>query len=243
MMDFSNRSALITGAAAGIGKATAIMMAKRGASLMLVDIDGENLKAVAQEIAALGATVIYEVADIADETAVNRVCARAEAELGKIDILVNNAALFRRHMPFLETTPDMWRQFIDVNIYGTLYFTKALLGGMVERKYGRVINVGSVAGVYGLKSMADYSLTKGAVIAFTRALAKEVVTDGVTVNCVSPGSVSDRYNDPTVETGLSHMGRCGTHDEYASLICFLAGEEATYISGQNYQVDGARRTM
>ncbi len=242
-MDFSKKVAIITGAAAGIGKATAIMMAKAGASLMLIDIDEENLTKTAEETTASGAHICPAMMDISDETAVNTVVADTLREFGKVDILVNNAALFRRHMAFLETDSSMWRRYIDVNIYGMLYFTKAVLPHMVEQGSGRIINIGSVAGVYGLKNMADYSLTKGAVIAFTKAVAKKVVKDGVTVNCVSPGSVLYLYNDPTVGTDLCHMERCGTHDEYACLICFLASDETTYISGQNYEVDGCRKKI
>ena len=129
---------------------------------------------------------------------------------------------------------------------GTVYVTKAVLPQMIERKYGRVINVASVAGVYGNRKMAHYSATKGAVISFTEALAKEVVKDGVLVNAVSPGSVSPsneedvNYSKPS---DLSYMERTGTDRENADLICFLASDRASYIAGQNIQIDGARRRL
>ena len=117
---------------------------------------------------------------------------------------------------------------------------------MVEHGYGRIINVASVAGVYGLNSMAPYSASKGAVISMTKSIAKEVVKKGVLVNCVSPGSVSPGENldyNSYVESSLPFIGRTGTDMENANLICFLASDEASYISGQNIQIDGCRKTM
>ena len=127
---------------------------------------------------------------------------------------------------------------------GTVYFTKAVLPSMLDNSWGRIINVASVAGVYGNAMMAHYSATKGAIIAFTKALAKEVTDKGVLVNSVSPGSVSpsDNYNiDHTQESQLSFMGRTGSDRENANLICFLASDEASYISAQNIQIDGCRK--
>ena len=127
---------------------------------------------------------------------------------------------------------------------GVVYFTKAVLPKMIENGYGRIINVGSVAGVYGNANMAHYSATKGALIAMTKSLAKEVADKGVLVNCVSPGSVSPSENKDMnyfVNSELSFMGRTGTDMENANLICFLASDEASYISGQNIQIDGCRK--
>ncbi|MBQ9965515.1 MAG: SDR family oxidoreductase, partial [Clostridia bacterium] len=163
---------------------------------------------------------------------------------GKIDILINNAALWRQFSSFVETDIDIWKKFININIMGTVYFTKAVINKMIENNYGRIINVASVAGVYGNATMTPYSATKGAVISFTKALAKEVAQFGITVNAVSPGSVSPADNrdiDFSEPSGLSFMGRTGTGRENADLICFLASEEAGYISGQNIQIDGCRK--
>ena len=127
---------------------------------------------------------------------------------------------------------------------GTVYFTRAVLGGMIDRGYGRIINVASVAGVYGNANMVHYSASKGAVIAMTRALAKEVADKGVLVNAVSPGSVSPSDNEDIDfhrPSDLSFMGRTGTDRENASLICYLASDDASYISAQNIQIDGCRK--
>lgn len=241
-MDFSEKCVLITGASAGIGKACAVKFAQNRANLVLVDIDYDKLEELKKELDKYGVEVLIFKCDISVENEVNNVAQKALEHFGKIEILVNNAGLWREWKHFSETTSDMWEKYINVNIYGTLYFTHALINNMIENGYGRIINVGSVAGVYGNANMVVYSLTKGAVHSFTKALAKEVTDKGVLVNCVSPGSVANKYDDP-IESELAFIGRQGTHTENANLICFLASDEASYISGQNYQVDGCRKKM
>ena len=243
-MNFKKRCALITGAAVGIGRATAIVLAEGGADLVLVDLDEDKLEDLRAELKVYNTKVLTYKCDVSDEQRVYEVVAMAEAELGKIDILVNNAALWRCHSSFVDTPTDEWRKYLDVNIMGVVYFTKAVLPKMLENRYGRIINVSSVAGVYGNAKMAHYSATKGALIAMTKALAKEVTDKGVLVNSVSPGSVSPSDNpdiDHTQESTLSFMGRTGSDRENANLICFLASDEASYISGQNIQIDGCRK--
>ena len=171
---------------------------------------------------------------------------KAEKIFRKVDILVNNAAVWRNCDSFINTSTEEWRKFIDINLMGTVYFTKAVLPGMLEDKYGRIINVASVAGVYGKASMVHYSATKGAVISMTKAIAKEVAGNGICVNSVSPGSVSPAENpdmDFYEKSELAYMGRTGTDNENASLICFLSSDEAGYISGENIQIDGCRKLL
>ena len=209
-------------------------------------IDFEKLTSVRAECAALGANVQTFECDISDEEKVNTVVGKALAHFQKIDILLNNAALWRCMLPFLEMPTDTWRKFFDINVLGTVYVTKAVLPGMVERGYGKVINVASVAGVYGNKNMACYSATKGAIISFTKALAKEMGANGVIVNAISPGTVSsskDEDIDAVTPNELSYMGRTGSDRENANLICFLASDSAPYISGQNIQIDGCRKRI
>ena len=243
-MDFNNKVALITGAAVGIGRATAIVMAQNGASLVLVDINEKKLEELKKELAAYGDKVLIFSCDVSDEAAVYKVVEESLKVFGRIDILVNNAALWRGRSTFLDTPIEEWKRYIDINVMGTVYFTKAVLPSMLANSWGRVINVASVAGVYGNAKMAHYSATKGAVIALTKALAKEVTDKGVLVNSVSPGSVSPSDNhdiDYSKESELSFMGRTGSDRENANLICFLASDEASYIAGQNIQIDGCRK--
>jgi len=243
-MKFQNKVAMITGAAVGIGRATAIEMAKEGAKLALLDVNPETLDALKKELEVYPVEVVTYICDISDLDRVNEVAADAIQKLGKIDILVNNAALWRDRASFVDSDVNLWKKYFDINVLGTVYVTKAVLPGMLEREWGRIINVASVAGVYGNAKMSCYSSTKGAVISLTRALAKEVSEKGVLVNTVSPGSVSpsDVLDiDHTQPSNLSFMGRTGSDRENANLICFLASEEASYIAGQNIQIDGCRK--
>ena len=189
-MDFKDKVALVTGASVGIGRAVALKFAQNGAKVVILDIDFEKLESVKKEIEEYTKDVLIFKCDVSNEENVYEVVRKTEEIFGKIDILVNNAALWRCWSPFVETSTDDWRKYIDVNIMGVVYATKAVLPGMLERNYGRIINVSSVAGVYGNANMTHYSATKGAVISMTKALAKEVTDKGVLVNCVSPGSVS-----------------------------------------------------
>ena len=240
-MNFQGRCAIVTGAAAGIGFASAELLAEGGASLYLTDIDGEKLEESAQKLRETGVTVYTAAGDVADEKSAYAAVTDAAQKFGKIDILVNNAGIYRtKRTSFADSEPDTWRRKIDVNIYGTLYYTHAVLPHMLKAGYGRIVNLSSVAAVYGIAMMTDYSMTKGAILGFTKALAKEVTASGVTVNAVSPGSISD---DPDKMPNHSFMGRSGSFRECAQVIAFLASEEASYVSGQNYIVDGCRKLM
>lgn len=243
-MDFKGKTVFITGAAVGIGRAVAIKFAMGGANLVLADIDEASLASVKAEAEVYTQNVLTFNCDVSNEERVYDVVKNAESVFGKIDILINNAALWRCWAPFTDTSTDEWRKFIDINIMGVVYCTKAVLPKMLENGYGRIINVSSVAGVYGNANMVHYSTTKGALIAMTKALAKEVADKGVLVNSVSPGSVSPSENKDMnyfADSELSFMGRTGTDMENANLICFLASDEASYISGQNIQIDGCRK--
>ena len=243
-MEFDGKTVLITGAAVGIGRACALQFAAQGANVVLVDVNAETLEETAGEMSEYRHRIMTLVCDVSDPAAVEATAQKATAAFGRVDILINNAALWRCRESFVNTPVEEWEKFFRVNVMGTVYFTKALLPGMTERRWGRVINVASVAGVYGNANMAHYSATKGAIIAFTKALAKEVTETGVTVNAVSPGSVSpaeQRDVDYTMPSTLSFAGRTGSGRENADLICFLASDKAGYISGQNIQIDGCRK--
>ena len=160
-MDFNNKIALVTGAAVGIGRATALQLAERGADVILLDINEEKLTTVKTGCASFGRDVQSFVCDISDENAVNEVIAAAMAHFGRIDILVNNAALWREFTPFTELSAEKWHLFFNINVFGTVYVTRAVLPAMLTQGFGRVINVASVAGVYGNGNMTAYSATKG----------------------------------------------------------------------------------
>lgn len=237
-MNFTGKTAFVTGAARGIGQATAVGFAKNGANVIIADIS--DMTETYEEVKKFGHGVMQVTLDVSNESDARKAVADAEAQFGKIDILVNNAGIFPL-ADFTKQTSDEWKRIIDINILGTMYLSQAVLPSMIENGYGRIVNLGSVAGVYGLSWFVDYSMTKGAIISFTKALAKAVSDKGITVNCVSPGSAAPEGSDTMKE--FSFIGRAGTYQEMANVILFVASEEASYISGQNYLVDGCRRQM
>lgn len=241
-MEFDQKVIIVTGAAAHIGRAVSLTFAQGGAKVALVDYDKKGIENVEAEILQRGGTALAFHCDVSDEERVKEVVRQVEAIWGRVDVLVNNAGLWRCDIgPFAESSSASWKKKIDVNLYGVMYFTRAVLPGMIERQYGRIVNLGSVAGVYGNRNMVDYSMTKGAIIAFTKALAKEVAAFGITVNTVSPGNVAEDAGGDHPD--LSFIPRSGTPQENADLICFLASDKAAYISGQNYLIDGCRKAM
>ena len=237
--------ALITGAAVGIGRAAALLMAQKGVKLALLDIDGSKLDALRKELGE-HTEVFTFVCDVSDEESLRNGIAEAADKLGTVDILVNSAAIWREWSCFVDQNMDTWRRLFDINVTGTAVACQAVLPGMIQKGWGRIINVASVAGVYGNAKMACYSATKGAVIAFTKALAKEVAEQGITVNAVSPGTVSPSNIediDYVQPNDFCYMRRTGSDRENAELICYLASESAAYISGQNIQIDGCRKKI
>ena len=239
-MNFQGKTAFVTGAGKGIGRAISEGLAKGGASLIIADINEANLADTASSCMALGARVKSIVLDVSDEAAVRASIAESIEEFSQIHILINNAGIYRAS-DFLTSDSSEWKRYIDINILGTMVPTHALLAHMLDHGYGRIVNIGSVAGVYGINYMVDYSMTKGAIISFTKALAKLVSGNGVTVNCVSPGSIDVTGKNPPNDQ--SFVGRMGTPEECANVVLFLASDEARYVSGQNYLVDGCRKMM
>ena len=206
-------------------------------------IDAEGTKVLVQKLLETypEATVRGISPTLTDLESVRSAFDEVVKEFGRIDILVNNAGIFRSNRgPFAQSKSEHWRQKIDINIYGTLYFTRAAINSMLDQHYGRIINVASVAGTYGITTMADYSLTKGAILAFSKALAREVAGSGVLVTTVSPGNIKP---DPEFSVNASYMGRSGHPRECAEVICFLASDRASYVSGVDYVVDGCRKKL
>lgn len=233
-----NKIALVTGAARGIGLACAKLFIEKGLKTIAVDIDEDELNKVKEAIDS----PLLEccVCDVANEDAVNALCNEMLERYKAVDILVNNAGIFRCDRgPFSESKSEHWRKKIDCNIYGTLFFTRALIGAMIKQKDGRIVNLSSVTAKYGAKNMADYALTKGAIASFTRSLAKEVGEFNVRVNSVSPGNIEpdDRYPE------MSYLNRSGSYEECARLIVFLCSDEASFITGEDYVVDGGRKKI
>lgn len=243
-MSFQGKTAIVTGASAGIGREISLLLAQKGADVVLVDIRQKELEELQSLLKENGCRVMTELCDVADEARVQEVTKKVLSNYGKIDILVNNAGIYRTDIGlFVQSDSSIWKKKIDVNILGTMYFTRAVLDSMIQNQYGRIINIGSVAGVYGIQKMVDYSMTKGAVIAFTTAVAKEVAPFGITVNTVSPGNINADATPEADHPWLSYMNRSGSVRECANVVLFLASDEASFVSGSNYIVDGSRKSI
>ena len=242
-MDFSGKIVLVTGGARGIGMGICREFARRNATVIMTDSDKKAIEAAAGLFREMS-DVHPMILDVTKEEMVCSVVSEIEEKFGAVDILVNNAGLWRTgNCNLVESKSENWKKKIDVNILGTMYASKAVIPGMMKKGRGRIINLSSVLGVYGKAGMTDYSMTKGAVIAFTTALAKELGPYNITVNAVAPGSINTEYDPDLVKSSMNFLGRSGTPEDVANIICFLSADEGGYISGQNILVDGCRKAM
>jgi 2-hydroxycyclohexanecarboxyl-CoA dehydrogenase len=242
-MTLAGRVVLVTGAARGIGGGIARAAAAAGAAVALGDVAEATVREVA---GALGGRALGLRMDVTDAHSVGAAVAEAEARLGPIDVLVNNAGVDVIR-PFLDSDPESWDRLWAVNLRGTLLATRAVLGGMVARGRGRIVNIGSDAGRVGSSAEAVYSATKGGVIAFGKALAREVARHGITVNCVCPGPTDTalleqvREFDEKLHASLARaipLRRLGRPEDVAAAVVFLASDAAAYITGQTLSVSG-----
>lgn len=245
-MEDREKTAMVTGASVGIGRAAALTFARKGMNVVISDVNEEKLLSVKKEIESLGASCLACLCDVSDVAQVEEMTARTLETFGRIDILVNNAALWRHSALFEDIPDEIWSRFLSINIMGVVYCTRAVIRTMKKQKYGRIINVASVAGIYGNRLMSCYSMTKAAIIALTKSLAKEVCKDGIVVNAISPGTVSPSSNDDvnfTEPNSMPYMERTGSDQENANLIAFLASDEAPYLNGQNIEISGVRHLL
>ena len=243
-LDFDGRAAVVTGGAAGIGLAVAQRLHASGARVALWDRDAPALAAAA---AALGPahTVALDVGDAAAVDAAERA---TSAALGRLDVLVCSAGITGPNATVWEYPVDDWRRVFDVNVHGLFYCNRAVVPLMRERDYGRIVNIASIAGKEGNPNASAYSASKAAVIGLTKSLGKELARSGIRVNCVTPAAVRtaifDQMSQAHIDFMLSKipMGRFGTVDEIASLVCFLASEDASFSTGAVFDCSGGRAT-
>jgi 2-hydroxycyclohexanecarboxyl-CoA dehydrogenase len=240
---------MVSGAARGIGRAIAIALAEQGCQVAVADLRGPEAASTAEQLSAGGANAIGVEIDVTDADSVRAAVAHAADALGPIEILVNNAG-WDRLVPFLETDEPFWDRIIELNFKGAMRLTQAVLPGMLERGWGRVISVGSDAGRVGSSLESVYSGAKGAVIAFTKTLARETARHGVTANTVCPGptdtpllaeitgAAEDAGKVIDAMTRAVPMRRLGRPEEVAAAVAFLASEQAGYITGQTLSVSG-----
>lgn len=242
MKRFADRVAIVTGAASGIGRATALELAREGATVVVADIDVPGAEVVAAEIRKSGQAMAQRV-DVTDAAQARAMAAETLKAFGRIDILVSNAG-WDRAGPFIETGEELWDKVIAINYRGHLATTHAVLPSMIERGWGRIVTVASDAGRVGSTGEVVYSGAKGAVIAFTKGLAREVARHGINVNCVAPGLTDTPFLAAMPEKLMAAiirsipLGRVGRPEEVARAIAFFASPDADYVTGQTLSVNG-----
>jgi NAD(P)-dependent dehydrogenase (short-subunit alcohol dehydrogenase family) len=245
MFSLAGRTAIVTGAAAGIGEAIAVRLANAGATVAIADV---NLSGAQRVAAALPNRSLAIEANVADATSVARAVEQVLQQTGQIDILVNNAGIAGPAAYIWEQTDEDWQRNIAINLTGVFNFCRAVVPHMRSRSYGRIVNIASIAGKEGNPRMTPYSATKAGVIGLTKALGKEVATDGICVNAVSPAVVQTQILDQLTPeqvaymTGKIPMRRTGKPEEIANVVHFLASSECSFVTAQCYDASGGRAT-
>ena len=241
MFDLSGKTALVTGASGGIGKAIAVALHGQGAQVVL---SGTRLEALETLAAELGPRTALVTANLGDAASVDGLLDGAEAAAGApVDILVSNAGLTRDGL-LMRMKDEDWDTVIRVNLEAYFRLTRSAMRGMMKRRYGRIIGVTSVVGVTGNPGQTNYAASKAGMIGFSKSLAQEVATRGITVNCVAPGFISSPMTDVLNETQRAGIltripaGRLGEGAEIAAACVYLASDEAAYVTGQTLHVNG-----
>lgn len=240
MFDLTGKTALVTGASGGIGGAIARALHAQGATVALSGTRADALEAVASE---LGDRAHVTPANLGDPESVEALVGAAEAALGQIDILVNNAGLTRDGLAMRMKDED-WQQVLDVNLSAAFRLSRGVIKGMMKRRSGRIIGITSIVGVTGNPGQANYAASKAGMIGMSKALAQEVASRGITVNCIAPGfitsAMTDALNDAQKEGLLKGIpaGRMGEGEEIAAGCVYLASDEAAYVTGQTLHING-----
>ncbi|RWY79969.1 glucose 1-dehydrogenase [Rhizobium leguminosarum] len=257
-MRLKDKVAIITGGASGIGKATADAFAAQGAIIVIADINVTAIDAAVAQFREKGVTATGHVCDVSNRDDAHRLMKSVDAEFGRVDILVNNAGI-SRYRAFAEATSDDWDPVLAVDLKGVFFCSQAVAPYMRARKSGRIVNISSALGTGAAPhntagspgGSAAYASAKAGVIMLTTTLARELSPDGITVNCVAPGSFLTEFSSSTrtpqqVEDHLEYrrthllLRRVGTLDELASVILFFASDDSSYVTGQTLNVDGGR---
>lgn len=240
MFDLSGKTALVTGATGGIGGSIAKALHAQGAHVGISGRNTEKLEALAKE---LGERVSILPADLSKPEEIDALVKSAEEAMGQIDILVNNAGLTRDNLS-MRMKDEEWQEVLDVNLTSTFKLGKAVQRGMMKRRFGRIINISSVVGVTGNPGQCNYVASKAGVIGWSKAMAQEVASRGITINCVAPGFIATAMTDALNDDQKAKInatipaGKMGSSDDIAAAVVYLASEEAGYVTGQTVHVNG-----
>ena len=244
-LDFKGRTAVVTGGAAGIGFAVAQRLVASGARVALWDRDAA---ALAKAQAALGGDTLTQALDVADAAGVEAAAQATAAALGRIDALVCSAGITGPNTTTWDYPVDDWKRVFDVNVHGVFLCNKFVVPVMQQRDYGRIVNIASVAGKEGNPNASAYSASKAAVIGLTKSLGKELAKTGIRVNCVTPAAVRTAIFDQMTQQHIDFMlskiplGRFGTVEEIAAMVCWLASEDCSFSTGAVFDLSGGRAT-
>ena len=244
-IDLDGRRAVVTGGAQGIGRAIAERLLASGAAVTLWDRDPEELESTRE---ALGAGTGGAVVDVADPESVERAAAATIGEAGGIDILVNNAGIAGPNATTWEYPVDEWRQVIDIDLNAVFYCCRAVVPHMIERGYGRIVNIASIAGKEGNPNASAYSAAKAGVIGLTKSLGKELADRDIAVNCITPAAARTRIFEQITQAHIDYMlskiprGRFVLVEELASLVAWLVSEENSFTTGAVFDASGGRAT-
>ncbi|MBI2853926.1 MAG: glucose 1-dehydrogenase [Chloroflexi bacterium] len=251
MGKLDGKVALITGSGRGLGKEIALTMAREGAEIIIDDIIPGDIEKTTKEIEGLGRRAMGIAADVSRKGEVQDMVARGIAKFGKIDILVNNAGIPGR-ASLLEMSEEIWDRVLDIDLKGAFLCTQAVAPGMIQRRYGKIVNVSSVEGMGGsIKSSANYTAAKAGMIQMTKTHARELGGYGINVNCIAPGGIitpmtylnrseAEIQQHIATRPKLNCLERIGKISEVANLVLFLVSDDASYITAQNIACDGGR---
>ncbi|MFC1941240.1 3-oxoacyl-[acyl-carrier-protein] reductase [Chloroflexota bacterium] len=243
-MYLSNGVAIVTGGGRGIGQAIALKLAEVGATVVINDIGEASLvNSVVEEIKAMGRDSLAILADVSSSSDVNRLVEETVTTYGKVDILVNNAGITRDQLVIRMSDED-WDKVISINLKSVFLCTRAVLRHMIKQRWGRIISIASIVGIVGNAGQANYASAKAGIIGFTRTIAREVASRGITANAIAPGFIDTQMTQQLPENQRQELmrriplGYLGTPRDVAEAVAFLASEEARYITGQVLNVDG-----
>jgi NAD(P)-dependent dehydrogenase (short-subunit alcohol dehydrogenase family) len=247
-LDLTGKSAIVTGAAQGIGLAIAERLAGAGANVLVADINGDKAQEAGASIRDKGGKAASVSADLTVQADIDRMVSAALSLNGRLDIIVNNAGIAGRAAPIWELTDEDWNRVMALDLTAVFACCRAAIGPMREQKSGAIVNVASISGKEGNPNMIPYSVSKAGVICLTKALAKEVCTEGIRVNCVAPAVIETPILSQLTPEQVAYMcskipmGRTGTTQEVAAVVHFLASDDASFVTGQCYDVSGGRAT-